>query len=152
MYGMSEAEIDMEMARRIPDFSGIEFLMEDEFHICVVLAYDELVSARGYRMFYDDFQQFGPAEVFQWVRWASRDEALHYKNFLAIVERVHSHRLDELPAAIEQIRAYENKPGMSYNATFLLDHTEETFSRSFLTNCSEQILNAFGMRSALRAS
>ncbi len=55
-------------------------------------------------------------------------------------------------AAIQQIRAYGSKLDTTYNETFLRDHTEEIFFRSFLTNCSEQILNVFGMRSALRAS
>lgn len=142
MYSVSEEEIDQQMKQRIADYKNIENFLVDEFKICVVLAYDELVSARGYTIFAEDFRKFGPEEYLKWVRRAARDEALHYQNFIDIAKFLHTHRLPEATAIINEISAYENRDDYTYKATFLLDHTDQTFKREFLLECGEMVLAA----------
>lgn len=142
MYHVSEQEIDDQMKNRIPDFHNLAPFLTDEFKICVVLAYDELVSARGYTIFTDDFKKFGPEPYVQWVKWAARDEALHYYNFIDVAKNCHPDRLIESKKIINEIKKYENQKNYEYKATFLLDHTEETFSREFLNSCGKMVLSA----------
>lgn len=141
MYNISEEEIDEEMGKRIGDFSNLNNFLLDEFTICIILAYDELVSARGYNMFFDDFKNFGPSQYAQWVKYAARDEALHFQNFLNVVIINHSERLNEAEGILSKINVYEKIEPYKYNATFLLDHTPETFTREFLLDCGQTLLN-----------
>ena len=142
MYNISEEEIDKQMQERTGDFRNLENFLTDEFTICIVLAYDELVSARGYNMFFEDFKNFGPRQYAQWVKYAARDEALHFQNFLNVVMCNNSHRLNEVEAIIDKIHTYENKEPYDYSATFLLDHSPQTFTREFLVNCGVNLLDA----------
>jgi hypothetical protein len=142
LYDVSEDDIDAQMKTRIPNYQDLEKFLTDEFKICVVLAYDELVSARGYTIFIEDFEQFGPKQYVTWVRRAARDEALHYQNFIDIARIVHKERLPESKEIIQEIIHYENRAKYEYNATFLLDHTEETFEREFLNSCAEMTFKA----------
>lgn len=142
LYGIPEEEIEKQMNERVPNFKSIEHLLVDEFMICVVLAYDELVSARGYAIFTDDFKKFGPEAYVKWVRRSARDEALHYQNFVDIARLIHPERLTEAEKIINEISAYETSENYTYHATFLLDHTEETFERAFLLSCGATVLEA----------
>ncbi len=142
VYHIAEEIIEKEMHERQPDFTHLQPFLEDEFKICVVLAYDELVSARGYNMFFEDFKQLGPRPFAQWVKWAARDEALHYQNFLDVIKLHHYSHLNKTEEVINEIYDYENQKDYVYNATFLLDHTEETFTRDFLNECGKTVLQA----------
>ncbi|KDM66227.1 hypothetical protein ACIDI_64c00010 [Acidiphilium sp. JA12-A1] len=143
MYEVGQDEIDHQLDQRKPDFGPISHFISDEFKICVVLAYDELVSARGYKMFVEEFKQFGPKEYVTWVLNASRDEALHYQNFLDVAKVVHHGTRAAVDEIMRDIVLYETNPEMTYNATFLMDHTEETFERSFLVDCATTVAANF---------
>jgi hypothetical protein len=152
MYDVAEEEIDTEMTDRRADFSAIQGFLTDEFRICVVLAYDELVSSRGYRLFFDSFGKFGPPQYSQWVRWACRDEAWHYQNFLDVIRMVHPNRLPGVAGVIREIEAYESSPAMTYHGTFLLDHTGETLGRDFLVDCGRTVIKqCMGISADVRA-
>lgn len=142
MYGISEPEIDRQMKARVPDFSRIAHFLTDEFRLCVALAYDELVSSLGYKIFLPDFRQFGPPSFAQWLQRAARDERLHYWNFLDVIKLNHG-SAKQVSAVIAEILDYECQPDMHYGATFLLDHTEETFTPIFLRQCGNQVEDDF---------
>lgn len=143
MYGHEEKKIDTMMAERKPDFTKIEHLISDEFSLLITLAYDELVSALGYKMFVSDFEKFGPPSVVEWVLKASRDEGLHYFNFATVALSAYPERKKEVPEILDRIIEYENSPDMAYKNTFLLDHTPETFTRKFLNSCAERVIQKF---------
>lgn len=136
-------KIDTMMAERKPDFTKIEHLISDEFSLLITLAYDELVSALGYKMFVSDFEKFGPPSVVEWVLKASRDEGLHYFNFATVALSAYPERKKEVPEILDRIIEYENSPDMAYKNTFLLDHTPETFTRKFLNSCAERVIQKF---------
>lgn len=150
MYGVSESEIDREMHDRKANFGPIHRFLTDEFHTLVVLAYDELVSARGYRLWFRPFALFGPEEYNVFVRRASRDEMLHFQNFADLIKLHHADRIEEIQGVLDAIVAYEERPEMEYHATFLLDHTGETLSRDFLHECAQAVRSYFVRNSPLQ--
>jgi hypothetical protein len=143
MYNHEEHEIDRMMAERKPDFSNIVHLISDEFSLLITLAYDELVSALGYKMFVPDFEKFGPKSTVDWVLKASRDEGLHYYNFTKIALVNYSERKKEVSGILDSILEYESSTELSYRNTFLLDHTPETFTRDFLKGCANRVKQKF---------
>jgi hypothetical protein len=148
VYGLTEEEIDRRMAEREVNFIPMHHLLADEFRICVVAAYDELVSARGYKRFAGEFKAFGRPEFVTLIKRAARDEALHYQNFLDVLRFAHAGRLNEVAGVVDEICAYEARRDLEYSATFILDHFDDTFSRGFLADCGQTVVKRINQYSA----
>ena len=112
-------------ARR-PDFDPLAHLFADEFAVLCLGTYDELVTVRGYRANFGTYGLLGP-DFERLMRRITADEGLHYKAFQRLLREHHAHRLPEVPAQLERIRATEGTP---YKATFVLDHDDPVYDEA----------------------
>ena len=123
VIGLNE-EFEAELANRSADFEPIAHLLEDEFSICCLGAYDELATVRAFRANIANYDKLGP-EFGKVVRRVIADEARHYHGFLTVLQNEHAHRADEAEAALQRIR---NTEGTAYGNTFVLDHDDPIFT------------------------
>jgi hypothetical protein len=135
IYGESEESIERRLALRTPDFSRIGAFIEDEFKLCLVIAYDEIATTRAYAADAEFYTSLGPPALKEWQRRLTADEALHYRNLLEILKLRHAHRADEADAVLEEIFSVDRSSG--YTATFVLDHDfhVDQFSEPLLRRC-----------------
>src|SRR5918999_4649257 len=123
--------------KREGDFSLIDHLLQDEFSAALVLAYDEIVTTRGYIGDLHIYDQFHP-QVGRFIRLVIADEAQHYSKFMNFIRQQYSHRLDEVPGRVQEIRAMDGQ--RPYRATFVLDHIEDVFSNKLLDQCTDILI------------
>ena len=128
-------DIDAELGRRryAVDFGPIADLFEDELAIACLMAYDELATVRAYRSGFERYARLGP-ELSPSVRQVTADELRHFRNFVKLVRQEHAHRLDEVGAGIDRIRARE---GTAYANTFVLDHDDDVWSESIFDEAAQ---------------
>lgn len=127
VLGVTEEDMKEVYARKA-NFDPISHLLEDEFSILLVSAYDELCTVRGYSADIPIYDQFGP-QFGQFIKGVIGDEGWHYSKFLAMIKRYHSHRVGEAEGLIRRIRDSE---GIPYQNTFVMDHVEDVFTTDVL--------------------
>lgn len=110
--------------RSAVDFGPLARLFRDEFHIALLIAYDELATVRAYRANRASYAQLGP-EFLRYVADVTADEGRHFASFLRLLRSHHRHRFGEAREAIQKIRATE---GLPYANTFVLDHDDDVWS------------------------
>ena len=120
--------------KREGDFSHIDHLLQDEFSAALVLAYDEIVTTRGYIDDLPIYDQFHP-QVGKFIRLVIADEAQHYSKFMNFVRQRHRQRINEVPSRVQEIRKADGQ--RPYRATFVLDHIEDIFSSELLDQCAD---------------
>ncbi len=155
LYEVSAAEVTSRLAQRQPDFAPLSSLLSEEFRLCVVLAFDELASARAYARDIASYASLGAPAV-ALLRKLARDEMLHCRNAVDLLIRLHAPRLAEAEPIIAQVIAHDTSPQFSYRATFLLDQVIESSVSTnpaaitgreavgqhvdFLTDCGRRLL------------
>lgn len=137
-----------ELAARRPDFGPIDHLFRDEFTICCLGAYDELVTVRAYRSQLSLYRALGP-DVERFVRRVIADEGRHYGKFVAVIRRHHADRLDEVPDVVQEIAVAEGTP---YRATFVLDHDDDVFAEWMYDEARAILLRHLAPRPGVTAS
>lgn len=152
VYNIPESKIDKRAHSRAPNFTPMKHLLTDEFQVCVVLAYDELISTLGYREHFNAYKQLGPKAIEQWIRFAARDESYHYRNLVDLIATRHAERIPEVRPFLDRVLEYEFAPEMKYHATFLLDHIDEAASTGFLPNCAQMVCDYFSKTSQRNAA
>lgn len=124
LYGDDEAELLAHSRARQPKFERLEPLLADEFSICLLLAYDEMVTAGSYRADGRTFYpQFRNERLLQWIKRLAADEERHSANLLAVLRQCHQAELHRTESVLTQI-ARIDVVGAEYAATFVLDHDE----------------------------
>jgi hypothetical protein len=79
IYQIDEQMLLNDLQKRTCNFKPYENILDDEFKICVLLAYDECSTTIAYRK--DSFyQHMGPDAFKKWHRFVIADEARHLKN------------------------------------------------------------------------
>lgn len=141
LYQKSCEEIDELVAAREVDFSPILEFLEDEFMICLVLAYDEIATTRSYRMDFELYKSFGPQPLADWIKCVARDEAVHFSNILNIIRLCHSEHIPKVPKFVKKLVDYD-LANHDYKGTFVLDHKGYYFTPDFLYKCSQTIARA----------
>lgn len=145
LYHKSFEEIERELATCEPDFIPIKEFLQDEFSICVVLAYDELATTRSYCQDFDFYKLLGSRPIVNWIKYVAKEEAFHYGNALEIIARRHRHRLPELPMLVERLIEYDLEDS-KYKSTFVLNHqSRQYFTSNFLCECSDIINKRLGL-------
>ena len=129
-------DVDAELAARAPDFTPFLELLDDEFALACLWAYDEFATVRVYRHYLPLYARLGP-EFVAFVHGVIADEARHYASFLEVARQHFPERHADLPAVLERIRAVEGQP---YAATFLLDHDDPVFSARLLASAERALL------------
>ena len=142
VYAVEERELDARLAQRQPDFAPLLPLLRDEFSLCVVLAFDELASARSYARDRVRFRPLGSTAV-RLLHCAARDEFWHCRNALDLLRARHSDRLSEVHALLARVIAHDTSPQFRYGATFLLDQSLDPqhgdLDEAFLHDCGERV-------------
>ena len=138
-FGQSAAAHGERMAARAADvdFEPLGHLIEDEFAVLCLLAYDELATVRAYRGHRSDYRPLGPSAE-RFVAEVTADEGRHAANFMRLLRSQHPHRLGEVPRAVERIRATE---GTAYANTFVLDHDgDDVWSDAIFDEAAELLV------------
>jgi hypothetical protein len=140
LYSIDEMELFSRLRSRKPSFRSIEPLLADEFAVCVVLAYDELATTRSYQ--YDmihRYPKFGNPALVKWIGLVAKDEAWHFENTLRLVRRHHSARIPEVAGMLDKLVKFDATLS-EYGATFVLDHSANSYNAAFLDSCRSFIL------------
>jgi|SRR5215216_113054 len=136
-----EEELSKEAIQRQSDFTAIEHLLRDEFRICMVLAYDEIITANSCAMDFNLFSSFGHSAFRDWIKRVARDETFHFLNILDILKSHYSYRLKEAPRILGELVEYDCSEA-KYGSTFVMDHDPKKFPRALLAHYCEKILQS----------
>jgi hypothetical protein len=145
LYGKTVGQIFEEIGSASPDFRPLEErgLLDDEFAVSIVIAYDEVSTALSYRDdFYNRYPKFDSPVLAEWIRRVASDEGHHFRNIVAVVKKNHAHRLPEVPALVRRILDWEESEH-TYQRTFVLDHTGPQFTGGFISNAVSKLLKQF---------
>lgn len=115
-------DVHDEVSSREPDFLESERYIKNEFLLCNVFAYDELLSTRGYNDAFPVYDSFCNSSLKKWIRLAARDEMYHCMNILNVIKRAHSNYLSEVPNVLKDIVQSEYIRLNDYTGTFIFDH------------------------------
>jgi hypothetical protein len=77
LYDKSPNSIDQAMAAHQPNFAPIQEFLEDEFRICVLIAYDELATTRTYAQDIALYKSFGSMPLANWIKFVTKDRGLN---------------------------------------------------------------------------
>lgn len=141
VFGLTPDEL-VESNNRVANFAPLTHLLEDEFSILVLSAYDELVTVKGYQANMPMYRKFGP-QFESFVTQVIKDEGWHYSKFLAMIKRYNAHRVGDTASVVAKIRAAENIP---YQNTFIMDHTavEGFFTTTMFDEAATGVVRALG--------
>jgi hypothetical protein len=135
LYGESEEEIAEKLEMDSGDFEPIAEFLDDEFKVCLVLAYDEVATFKSYLAEFPFYTALD-MRVFRWFQRVTRDELNHFLNCMEIIRCKHFTRASEIARTIELFIKWDIKRH-PYVRTFVLDHY--WYSRKFLEHCGELI-------------
>jgi hypothetical protein len=144
--GRSTDDIHAQVQARPVDFRPVESFLDDEFKICLVIAYDEMFTIWSCKQDYDLFDTFEKPRASRWIRRVARDESFHFQNALEVVRRQHAHRVGEAPGFLNSILEWDLE-AHEYNATFVLDHEEWRYDTQMLEGLRDKIVSHINRRS-----
>ncbi len=137
--GLNEDTLHEEAINRSVDFGYIEEFLQDEFMICLVLAYDEIITVNSCKMDFALFSSMGNDNLLKWIKNVARDEHFHFTNIINILKTNYADRFDEIPAFIESLISYDCS-GDKYGCTFVMDHDSDKFPRCLLEDYKGKII------------
>jgi hypothetical protein len=140
LYSEPEGEIARQLEIESADFDPIAGFFEDEFSICLLLAYDEIATFKSYLAEFPFYRAFGDARVFRWFQRVTNDELNHFLNSLEIIRHRYTARISEVSDTIDLFIKWDAERH-SYNRTFVLDHY--WYSLEFLEHCKTLIVDYF---------
>ncbi|MGJ7515925.1 hypothetical protein ACSFE6_16555 [Pseudomonas baetica] len=118
LYDTSEIDIINHLKMRTANFETMQELLNNEFNLLLMFAYDEYTSVKTYKK--DTFyNEFGHPSFIKWINNLIADEAVHFGNAIKILRHTHSSKLSKAEATLHDIIKLENN---AYQNTFLLDH------------------------------
>jgi hypothetical protein len=145
VYGDAQDVLLERLRQRTPDFAPLEPFFADEVSVCALFAFDEIATSRSYADDFAFYDKFGVPALGQWIRKVSRDEGIHFGNFVRLIQRQPGARdIAAITAAILE----HDRNQHQYAATFVLDHTGPQFNAAFLEGCAESLIaavNAFAL-------
>lgn len=142
LYSVPYDLINQMLAQRIVNFDPIASFLEDEFSVCVLIAYDEIATVMSYQQdvaFYDLLDKRTHGKL---IRNVIKDEGQHFSSILDVIERCHSDRLGEIPSKLGRLLQWDiAKP--EYQNTFVMDHSTFYFTPEILARCVHHVLKYF---------
>jgi hypothetical protein len=141
LTSVPEAELHHRTVSRPCDFSPLAPFLEDEFLICMVLAYDEIVTRHACSLARNMYRLFGHQNFLAWINLVGRDEGWHFRNLIQVIRICHRHRTPECAAVPERLLAWdvERQP---YHSTFVLDHDLDLMDEAMLRDCAKIVWRA----------
>ena len=121
MYGIPIFEIAKSVRQRVSGFSELARFITDEFRVCVLLAYDEMVTARAYAADFPIYDSLGDDNLSQWIRKVCREEIRHCLAMVELLRLRYPLRLSEIQSSIDELARYDSRSA-DYTGTFVLDH------------------------------
>jgi hypothetical protein len=134
LFGFDEDEL----AERGCDFAPMAHLLEDEFSLCVLGAYDEAATVFAYQAYAPLYAHLGP-EFMAFMRRVIADEGRHYHSFLVLARDGFPERVGECEAVLDRIQACETG---EYRGTFLLDHDDPVFGEEIFARARALVRRA----------
>ena len=132
-YGPDDLD---QLGQRQADFGPIAHLFEDEFAVCVLNCYDELVTLRGYRANRHIYAPLGP-DFGRFVDGVIADEARHFGNYLWVIRTCHQDRVPDAERVLD--RVFEST-WAEYMATFVLDHDDPVYDDAMMREARDVLL------------
>jgi hypothetical protein len=135
LYDEPEDKITEQLEMDSGNFELIAEFLDDEFKVCLVLAYDEIATFKSYLAEFPFYKALD-MKVFRWFQRVTKDELNHFLNCMEIIRCKHSARSSEIASTIDMFIKWdiERHP---YLRTFILDHY--WYSQRFLEHCGELI-------------
>lgn len=143
--GEAEGAVRQRLGARRGDFESVEPLLEDEFEVLVLLAYDEAMSTAGYSEDIPFYRSLGPPAFGELLRELKNDEAVHYRNAVELLVRDHSARADEVPSVMARIVRFDEAQD-EYRATFVLDHATDQFDGARMERVGRAVVRTIQRR------
>lgn len=140
MYGEPVESVAKQIEERPYDFSPIGEYFKDEFTICLLIAFDEILTTKGYATEHALYASLGPSGVSEWFKQVTRDEAYHFKNAMEVIRVKHSHRRSEISEVVNALITLDTQSN-DYKGTFVLDH--ELYSKKFIVEGASILMNYF---------
>jgi len=130
-----------DMDERSAEFSRIDRFFADEFSLCVLLAYDELMNTMAYKGEFDLYDCLGSTAISRCIRTVARDEAKHYAGALSLLKKQHRDRHAEVEKLLTDIVCVDTS-GDPYAATFVLDRGDDMLNtaREQAQECADRVL------------
>ena len=135
LYDEPEEKIAAQLEMDSGNFEPIAKFLDDEFKICLVLAYDEIATFKSYLAEFPFYTALD-MRVFRWFQKVTKDELNHFLNCMEIIRCKHSTRVSEIASTIDLFIKWDTGRH-PYVRTFVLDHY--WYSRRFLEHCGELI-------------
>lgn len=142
LYDIPEEQLKNEVENRPVNFDPLQSMLEDEFKICLLIAYDEIATTKNYASEYEFYASFGPGSFLRWIKNVTRDEAYHFNNCMELIGKNFRNRIDEIPPLVDSFINWDLN-GEEYQGTFILDHDGPYFTREVLKACGDTIKNYF---------
>jgi hypothetical protein len=140
LYNRTEHEIASHIENEKGDFRLIKEFSDDEFKICLLLAYDEIATSKSYFSEFPLYRAFGNPTFLYWFKKVTVDELYHFQNCMEIIRYCHPGRIPEIADTIDIFIECDMRRNQ-YNRTFVFDHY--WYSRAFLEHCKELIVTYF---------
>lgn len=140
MFDQSIEDVARSIEDRPYDFSRLAAFFKDEFIICVLIAFDEILTTKGYIGEQKLYQSFGNLAFLKWFKTVTRDEVYHFKNIMEVIRIRHFNRIDEIPKILESFINWDIQEN-EYTGTFVLDH--DLYSRDLLQHGASMIKTYF---------
>jgi hypothetical protein len=141
LYDTLESDLAVRVEARGGDLSALTAFLVDEFSLLVLLAYDEIITAKAYARDFAIYDALADPHLSTWIRHVCRDESIHCRGAIEILKRLHASRLGEVPSLLDVLTGISTQ-GTEYEGSFVLDHQHypreliEGGRRAVLTFCS----------------
>lgn len=147
LYGRPEGEIAGLVEVALGDFDLIAEFLDDEFKLCLLLAYDEIATSKSYFSEFPLYRALGNPKFLNWFKKVTVDELYHFQNCMEIIRFRHGNRIPEIAETLDSFIKHDLRRNQ-YERTFVFDHY--WYSESFLQSCKELIIAYFqkGLRGA----
>lgn len=142
VYETDEDEMDYELAETKCDFSAISEFLNDELSICLLLAFDEIVTTHVYERSVPFYSSVEPCFIPKWIKKIKSDEAKHFIGITKVIKSSHQYTLNGAKKILDRIVAVDASLS-SYTGTFVLDHSCPEFPLSkeeLVTMCANTVL------------
>lgn len=143
MFNQREDDVARLIEERPCNFSGIEKFLEDEFSICLLIAFDEILTTKGYASEKKLYSSLGHPAFSRWFRAVTKDEAYHFSNVMEVIRLNHSDRISEIPLLLDSFIRWDMQKN-EYGSTFVLDH--DLYTPEFIEEGANTIKKYFQVR------
>ena len=142
IYDIKENQIDFALKKRKADFSNLLEFFGEEVSICLLLAFDEIVTAHVYERSIPFYSKINSSVLPKWIKKIKIDEVNHFYNVTNLLKNTHKVQIKTAEKILHRIIEVDTNLS-DYYGTFVLDHAcpEFPLSKKELINiCVKAVL------------